>query len=138
MVLGLSEGAEYTCTVTATNSYGESLPSNSVTVTPFLGATPGAPRIDRILSEDGELVITFTAGSTGNLPTTYTATCGDQTAASDSSPITVSGLSNNVTVTCTVTATNSRGSTVSSGVSGTPEAQASGLPIWLLYQATQP
>ena len=138
MVLGLTEGAEYTCTVTATNSYGESPPSNSVTVTPFLGATPGAPRIDRILSEDGELVIIFTAGSTGNLPTTYTATCGDQTAASDSSPITVSGLSNNVPVTCTVTATNSRGSTVSSGLSGTPEAQASGLPVWLLYQATQP
>lgn len=137
-VPGLSAGAEYECKVTATNSYGVSNSSNGVLVTPFLATAPGRPVINNIVSEDGELVVYFTPGSSGGLAVTYTVTCGENSVSSSQSPITVTGLQNDVPVECTVTATNSRGSVTSSIVVATPEEVLSGLPIWLLYQATQP
>ena len=75
--------------------------------------------------------------------TGHEATCTDGTntftGASTSSPIIVSGLTNDVAYTCTVTAANSVGTSSASAATApiTPEATATGLPIWLLYQATQ-
>jgi hypothetical protein len=66
-------------------------------------------------------------------------TGGGVSASGDSSPITVAGLTNGQAYSCTVTATNSVDtSSASSAVSGTPEEfTPSGLPVWLLYEATK-
>ena len=51
----------------------------------------------------------------------------------------ISGLTNETAYTCTVTATNAMGTSAASSATAsiTPEEVATGLPIWLLYQATQ-
>jgi len=62
------------------------------------------------------------------------------TASGASSPLSVAGLTNGVTYSCSVKATNAAGGSVSSNsLTGIPEEfTATGLPIWLLYEATQP
>jgi hypothetical protein len=75
--------------------------------------------------------------------TQYDATCTDGTntftGTSTSSPITVSGLTNDVAYTCTLTATNSVGTSSASTATDpiTPEELSAGLPIWLLYEASK-
>jgi hypothetical protein len=75
--------------------------------------------------------------------TGYNATCTDGTntfnGTSTSSPITVSGLTDDVAYTCTVTATNSVVTSSASAATDpiTPEETYTGLPIWLLYEANQ-
>ena len=107
----------------------------------FITLAPGAPTIDRTDFADGEIMLFVSAGS-GGTPTSYAASCTDGantfTGTGTSSPITVSGLTNGTAYTCTVTATNAFDTSASSSSSAsiTPEA-TSGLPIWLLYQATQ-
>ena len=51
----------------------------------------------------------------------------------------ISGLTNEAAYTCTVTATNAIGTSADSSATASivPEEGASGLPIWLLYEATQ-
>ena len=107
----------------------------------FTPLAPGVPTIVRTDSGDGEITLYVTAGS-GGAPTSYTATCTDGanafTATSATSPITVSGLKNDVAYTCSVVATNNNSSSGAATASSTitPEATG-GLPIWLLYQASQ-
>jgi len=95
-------------------------------------------------AEDGKIILTVSVSDNGGTDITgYEATCTDGTntftGTSTSSPITVSGLTNDVAYTCTVTATNSVGTSSPSAATDpiTPEETATGLPIWLLYQATQ-
>jgi hypothetical protein len=138
LVQGLSAGEEYQCSVTATNEYGPSATSTSLTVIPFLATQPGTPGITRIDEEDGELWVYFGAGSTGNLPVTYTAQCGEKAASGNGSPLRVKELQNGAPVSCQVTATNDRGSRSSAAVTATPkEFTSGGLPVWLLYRAAQ-
>ena len=142
-ITGLSNGTAYTFTVIATNSVGDSSASSaSSAVTPF--AEPGVPTITRTDIGDGEIYLYVTvADDGGSAITGYTATCTDGvssfTGTSADSPITVSGLTNDVAYTCTVTATNAGGTSVVSSATAslTPEEGAAGLPIWLLYEATQ-
>jgi len=97
----------YTFTVVATNAAGPgapSQPSNSITPT----TVPGAPTIPRPLRAMRKFQVRSRrpASNGGSTILQYTATCGSQSASGPSSPITVSGLTNGTSYTCTVTATN--------------------------------
>jgi hypothetical protein len=90
---------------------------------------PGPPTIGMATPGNGQATINFTPGTTGSSPTTgFTATCtsAGQTTRSGTntaSPITVSSLTNGVTYSCTVTATNANGTSGASGaVNVTPVA----------------
>ena len=113
------------------------------------GCAKTAPRLVEISAfqvGDAEITLSISVGDSGGTEIIgYRATCtdGSNTYAvnSISSSITVSGLTNDVAYTCRVTATNSVGTSSASAATGpiTPEetATATGLPIWLLYQAAQ-
>ena len=122
-VSGLTPGASYTFTVTATNGVGTgtaSAPSNAVTAP----NVPGAPTIGTATqgaSGSHNASVKFTApGSNGSAITSYTVTATDTTKGSRGgqtasglgnpvSPITVSGLTAGDHYTFKVTATNGVG-----------------------------
>lgn len=146
-VTGLTNGNAYSCSVVATNSAGSSAASAAVNATPgavTTFATPGVPTITRTDYGDGEIYLYVTVSDDGGSAVTgYTASCTDGSATftgtSTDSPITISGLTNETAYTCTATATNAMGTSAASSATAsiTPEEVATGLPIWLLYQATQ-
>ena len=114
-VTGLTNGASYTCTVTATNALGTSppsLPSASVVPAPV----PDVPPQPTVSPHDSSIVVTFTAPPDNGTPIAgYTATCVSSDGGvpvartGTTSPITVTGLSNSHAYTCTVTATSATG-----------------------------
>jgi hypothetical protein len=103
------------------------------------------PEITRIESGDREVYLTVSVnGSADTIITRYYATCSDGTnsfnGSSSSSRVTVSGLTNGVSYTCMVTVTNGVATSRVSLISGpvTPEEIIpSGIPIWMLYQASK-
>jgi hypothetical protein len=110
-----------------------------------VGAQPPAvPTVTSTDYEDGRIILTVSVSNNGGAKIRrYDAACSDGTdvftGTSTSSQITVSYLTNGVAYTCTVTATNSVGTSSASAATApiTPEEGSTGLPIWLLYQATQ-
>lgn len=107
VVGGLTNNQTYTCTVTAANEVGTgaaSAPSNAVTP----DGPPTAPFLAFVDRGDGTLIVYFVAGPDNHASpaTRYTATCGAAVQSGAASPLTVSGLSIGVPVTCTVVATN--------------------------------
>jgi hypothetical protein len=115
-VSGLTNGKSYTCTVTATNSVGTSAPSAASNA--FVPATvPTAPRSVVASSRNTGAVVSFAApvSDGGSAIVAYIVTCASsnggvtKSAFGAGSPITVSGLTNGKSYTCTVTATNSVG-----------------------------
>jgi hypothetical protein len=115
LITVLTNGASYTCTVTATNAIGTSPPSPaSNAVIPFVSA-PTAPTAPTAARGDSKISVSFGApADNGGSPiTSYTATCSGSgapgTNAGAASPVTVTGLTNGASYTCTVTATNSFG-----------------------------
>jgi len=129
---GTLSGSTYTTSV---------ITGNCTVVASFSPLAPGIPNIDRTDYGDGEIILYVSAGA-GGTPASYTASCTDGattiTGTGTSSPITVSGLTNGTAYTCTVTATNAFDTSAASSATAsiTPEV-TTGLPIWLLYQATQ-
>jgi hypothetical protein len=116
----------FLATAGAQNYGGTGTQSVSITIAPTV---PGAPVIGTATAGNGLAVLTFSApASDGGAPiTSYTATCnpGGITASRASSPITVGGLANGTTYSCSVTATNTAGAGAPSGtVSVTPSAAA--------------
>lgn len=101
--------------------------------TPTEAGAPGAPTIGTATAGDGSATIAFTAPASngGAAITGYVASCTGagvtRSANGTASPISVSGLSNGTSYSCTVTATNSAGtSAASAAVSVTPSASATG------------
>jgi hypothetical protein len=122
----LVNGIEYTCTVTATNAEGTGAASSPATVTP--ASVPGAPTDLAATAGNGSATLTFVAPAStgGSAIIDYSATCSDGVASfsatAANSPITVSGLSNGTTYSCSVTARNAEGS-------GPASAPASVVPV---------
>lgn len=118
IVSGLSNGQPYSFTVTATNSIGTGLASTaSNTVTPL--AVPGRPTAVSGVPGDTTVAVTWTApadhGSSSISAYNVTASPGGRTCATAGSigcPVT--GLTNGVAYTFTVTATNTLGMGLSS------------------------
>ena len=105
-------------------------------------APPGQPIILKTDYGDGEIVLVVAVAADGGAAiNTYDAFCSDGEqifiGSSDTTRIVLTGLTNGVTYTCHVTASNSAGSSDASPDTGaiTPEELKSGLPIWLLHEA---
>nr|WP_306566824.1 fibronectin type III domain-containing protein [Paenibacillus elgii] len=130
-VTGLTYGTAYTFTVVAVNGVGSSaasVPSNRVMLT-APATVPGAPTNVKAVAGNGEATVTFTppASHGGNSIVSYTviASPGGRTATGTGSPITVIGLTNGVTYTFTVIATNNIGSGDASDVSNAVRPEGS-------------
>ena len=129
-ITGLTVGASYTFTVSATNALGTgpaSLPSNSVIVP----TTPGAPTgVFGTSFANSQSVVSWTApASTGGLPiSTYNVTSspGNKTCSTSTVSCTVTGLTDGTSYTFTVTATNALGTGPASAAS--PAATPSTTP----------
>ena len=106
---------------------------------------PAKPHITSVEGEDGEIMLRVSVSHTGGSAIIrYTATCisGDHSVSSNSisSPIVVTGLDSIKSYICSVTATNASGHTSSPSQdtsSIVPADRPAGLPIWLLYRASQ-
>jgi len=137
-VTGLSNGHTYTCAVTATNTNGNSLPSTtSASVVP--NAVADQPAAPTVLSGNRSMRVTFAMPNDSGSPiTAYTASCTSANggvsgqAAGPASPQTVGGLSNGHAYTCTVTATNAAGNSLSS------PSSAAGAPSTVPAAPTHP
>lgn len=125
-VSGLTNGTTYSCSVTAANGIGSSIASGNVAVTP--ATVPDAPAIVSVTPGDTRISVAFSPPGSdgGNTITSYTATCGALTASGPASPLMVTGLTNDVSYTCIVTATNGIGTGLSSppSVGAVPFASA--------------
>lgn len=113
------------CTIDADQA-GDSATNAATTATETFtvnAIVPGAPTIGSATAGDTEATVTFTApastGGTTILAGGYTVTAnpGGATGTGSSSPITVTGLTNGVAYTFTVTATNSAGTGAASAAS---------------------
>tara|TARA_R110002012_G_scaffold235004_2_gene408848 strand:+ start:1123 stop:2478 length:1356 start_codon:yes stop_codon:yes gene_type:complete len=123
-VTGLTNGVAYTFTVTAINAIGTSLASavsNSLVPQPIV---LGAPTIGTAVAGNQQATVSFTAPSSdgGSVITSYTAASSPggitgTLSQSGSGSITVTGLTNGVAYTFTVTATNAIGTSLVSAVS---------------------
>jgi hypothetical protein len=105
-------------------------------------AIPSTPQVTNIDYGNEEIYLTV-SNNGGSTISSYTATCTDgttqYTGTSTTSRITVSGLTNGVGYSCSVTATNAVGTSTASASSPpiVPEYIPTGLPIWLLYEASK-
>jgi titin len=128
VVSGLTTGARYLCTTTATNAKGTS--PDSLAVKGVVGA-PVKPAILRVLSMPNGLAVAIAPGpNNGSAIISYRARCTSTNGGLPSSPlqvvspIIVSSLTPGATYTCRVTANNLRGegppSVSAAAVVGTP------------------
>lgn len=150
----LSTNGSITGTPTAPGSYAVQLLVSDASVDPVFplidyseihtltivvanATVPGAPVIDTAIGGNGAAQIAFTppASNGGSAILSYTATCGSFSQPGNTSPIEVTGLTNGVTYTCSVTATNAVGS---SAASGSVSVMPKGAPQAASLTAAQP
>lgn len=120
VIKGLTNGVNYTFTVTATNAIGDSLASNvSNSVTPK--TIPSKPSIESVIASDSEVTVHFNESlDDGGSPiTSYTVKSEPDgiTATGTNSPIIVSGLENGKEYSFTIIATNEVGQSAPSNES---------------------
>ncbi|MBC7623112.1 MAG: hypothetical protein H7232_06990 [Aeromicrobium sp.] len=120
-VAGLVNGVEYSCAITATNTYGSSTASAPAIVMP-VATKPGAPFIGAAIPGNARAFIGFSppVSDGGMAITTYTAVCdpGILAGIGNVSPVVVNNLTNGVRYDCAVTATNAVGMSVVSATAG--------------------
>jgi hypothetical protein len=116
---GLADGITYTFTVTATNAKGAGPAGVSNAVTTF--TVPGAPTSVTATAGDAQATVLWTApASNGGSPILfYTVTSSPATVArtTTATNLVFTGLTNGVTYTFTVTATNAKGAGPASAAS---------------------
>jgi hypothetical protein len=145
-VTGLTNGTQYSCSVTAQNASGaESGASSSVVGIPRQPTLPGTPAISQSDVDDGEIYLYVSVDDGGTQVLEYEASCTDGVNTfygyGSRSPVTVPGLTNGTAYQCNVRVRNALGWSGYSSFTApiTPEEViSSGLPIWMLYQAIQP
>jgi hypothetical protein len=127
-ITGLTNGTSYNIQLKAVNAIGAGSASSTVTASP--GTTPSAPTGLFATVDNGQVIISFTAGPDGgrvisnyeysiNGGTSFTAFSSPTT----TSPVTITGLTNGTTYSIQLRAVNSIGSgTASSTISATPYA----------------
>lgn len=125
IVSGQQSSTQYTYTVIASNDYATAATSSAsaaVTAT----TVPQAPTINSITPGNAQASVAFTAGATGGSAITgftVTSSPGSYTASGSSSPLIVTGLTNDTEYSFTVTATNANGTSIaSSSLSTTPSS----------------
>jgi hypothetical protein len=108
-VTGLSNGVSVTCTVVATNTAGDSVPSDpSNAVTPV--SVPDAPTITSVVRGDGRVTVAYAAPANNGSPIQgYIINCGTMNVFGGNNPLPVTGLPNGVPVTCRMRARNGVG-----------------------------
>jgi trimeric autotransporter adhesin len=113
VVTGLTAGTSYTFTVSAANAYGSNTSGQSNSITAY-GAS-SAPVLNSVSAEYSRASLSWTAPSTG-YPTSYTYTAyavasgyPTRSATTSGTSVTISNLSNYVTYTFYVRATNDIG-----------------------------
>lgn len=129
-VTGLSNGLPYLCSVNATNTAGSG-PSGSASGTPVAPvAVPGAPTITSIAAAGNSATINFSppASNGGAAISSYTANCGTASIMGAAPQITLPGLTNGTTYSCTVTATNSAGTGAPSAAMNVTPGTSPGSP----------
>ena len=113
---------------------------------PFPASSPSQPIINNINYGDSEAYIRVTVADNGGSPINgYDATCTDgvtEYSGNSTTPrITVSGLTNGVSYTCSSTAINAAGFTSTRSAPSPAiipeEFIPVGLPLWLLYEAAK-
>ena len=123
-ISSLTNGTEYTVSVVATNSIGDSDASTAVYATP--NVVPGAPTLSSVVPANQSLTATWTAPSnSGTSITSYTATATDgtttKTCTTTSLSCEISTLVNGTEYSVSVVATNAAGDSAdSSPLTGTP------------------
>ena len=142
-VFGATRGRDYSCTVAPVTGLGTRPVSDAVTVNVPL-ELPATPTVTSTDYEDGTIRLTVSVADNGGADITeYSASCTDGTSTftgtSATPTIEVTGLTNGTAYTCSASATNAVGSSGASVSTDsiTPEALPTGLPIWLLYEATK-
>jgi len=136
--------ADYECQLYAENALGKSEPDRFQLTAPA-PSLPSSPIISNATAEDGEIRLVIGEYSSGSGILEYEASCTDGSTTAigrsfDGPVVTVSGLTNGVAYQCRVRVRNSAGWSDSTAYPGslTPEEFVpAGLPVWLLYIATQ-
>jgi hypothetical protein len=122
-VIGLSNGTSYSFTVTASNAAGSGSPSAASSAVTPRGELPGAPMLASASAGNAGATVSFSAplSSGGSAITGYTVSSipaggVDGNAGTTATTHLISGLSNGVSYSFTVTATNATGT----GAASTP------------------
>ena len=145
-VLGLTPETQYNCSVTATTAVGESDVSSTALATTTPQLPPGQATItsvDTYADEANFQIAISSDANTSNSVDSYRVECtapdgNTVTGTSTTSSVTVSRLQEGVSYSCEAYAENivGEGGPVTS-VKVIVDGIMPGLPIWLLYQATQ-
>jgi fibronectin type 3 domain-containing protein len=129
---GLTNGSDYSVTVTATNAQGEGAATDAVTATP--AGSPTAPSNVTATAGNEQITVSWSASDgNGSAITAYTASSSDGSSCDTTGALScvITSLTNGTRYSITVVATNGFGdSAASSSVSATP-ATVPTAPRWL-------